>query len=118
MGGPAGARTPERVAAGPLAAGRVSVLYSARTPDDFAYGTELRQLARHGEISLVVTATRHSTPRWKGRRGRIVKGELAWLLDEAATLCFICGPAQMVADVPVMLEELGIGRSRIRVQEW
>jgi ferredoxin-NADP reductase len=97
---------------------RVSVLYSARTPDDFAYGAELRRLARRGEISLVLTATRQSTPRWRGKRGRIVPGELALLVDDAATLCFVCGPASMVADVPVMLQELGIDRSRIRIEEW
>jgi ferredoxin-NADP reductase len=97
---------------------RVSVLYSARTPEDFAYGAELRRLARRGEISLVLTATRHSTSRWKGKRGRIVPGELALLVDDAATLCFVCGPASMVADVPLMLQDLGIDRARIRVEEW
>lgn len=97
---------------------RVSVLYSARTPDDFAYGTELRRLARRGEISLVLTATRESAPRWKGRRGRIVPGELALLVDDAATLCFVCGPASMVDAVPLMLQELGIDRSRIRLEQW
>jgi NAD(P)H-flavin reductase len=103
---------------GPAGRGRVSVLYSARTPDDFAYGTELRRLARRGEISLVLTATRQSTAGWKGKRGRIVPGELALLVDDAATLCFVCGPESMVADVPLMLQELGIDPSRIRVEEW
>ena len=97
---------------------RVSLLYSARTPDDFAYGPEFRKRARRGEISLVLTATRQSTPRWRGKRGRIIPGELALLVDDAATLCFVCGPAAMVADVPVMLGELGIHRSRIRVEDW
>jgi NAD(P)H-flavin reductase len=97
---------------------RISVLYSARTPDDFAYGPELRRLARRGEISLVLTATRQSTPRWRGKRGRIAPGELALLVDDAATLCFVCGPATMVADVPVMLQDLGIDRARIRIEEW
>jgi NAD(P)H-flavin reductase len=97
---------------------RISVLYSARTPEDFAYGAELRRLARRGEISLVLTATRQSTPRWKGKRGRIVPGELALLVDDAATLCFVCGPAAMVADVPLMLQDLGIDRARIRIEEW
>lgn len=98
-------------------AGHVSVLYSARTPEDFAYGTELRGLARQGEISLVLTATRQHTPGWRGRRGRIEPGELARLVDDPATLCFVCGPSSMVADVPLMLQELGIDRSRIRVEE-
>jgi len=97
---------------------RLSVLYSARTPDDFAYGSELRRLARRGLISLVLTATRQSARGWRGGRGRIARQDLALLLDEAATLCFVCGPASMVADVPVILQELGIERTRIRIQEW
>lgn len=95
----------------------VSLLYSARSPRDFAYGAELRRLARRGEISLVLTTTRQHTPRWRGKRGRIVPGELALLIDDAATLCLVCGPASMVADVPLMLQELGIDPSRIRVEE-
>lgn len=97
---------------------RVSLLYSARTPDDFAYGVELRGMARRGEISLVLNATRELRPRWRGWRGRIAPGQLALLLDDPATLCFVCGPAQMVDDVPSMLRDLGIDRTRIKVEEW
>lgn len=96
----------------------LSLFYSARTPRDFAYAAEWRALARRGEISLVMTATREFTPRWRGGRGRIAAGELALLVDDPATLCFVCGPATMVADVPLLLQELGIDRSRIRVEDW
>ena len=34
----------------------------------------------------VLTATRQSTPRWRGKRGRIIPGELALLVDDAATV--------------------------------
>jgi CDP-4-dehydro-6-deoxyglucose reductase len=109
------AAEPSRPGPGPRP---LSVFYSARTPKDFAYATELRTLERRGEISLVMTATREFTPRWKGKRGRIAAGELALLVDDPATLCFVCGPAAMVAEVPVLLQELGIERSRIRAEDW
>lgn len=98
--------------------GRYSLLYSARTPDDFAYLPELRGMARRNELQLTATATRAGSERWKGGRGRISAAQVAALLENPATLCFVCGPAAMVDVVPGILRELGIDRSRIRLEEW
>ncbi|HEY0876505.1 MAG TPA: hypothetical protein VGD94_23730 [Vicinamibacterales bacterium] len=94
------------------------LLYSARTPADFAYRSELVGMARRGEIELTLTATRDVPPRWRGERGRITKALLAPLTNEQPQLCFVCGPASMVEDVPRILVELGLERSRIRIEEW
>lgn len=98
--------------------GRIRLLYSARTPMDFAYLTELRAMARRGEIELTLSATREMPARWRGGRGRVAPTQLAQLVDDPATLCFVCGPAAMVADVPPVLEALGISRQRIRLEDW
>jgi NAD(P)H-flavin reductase len=98
--------------------GSYRLLYSARTPGDFAYLPELRGMARRGELQFMATATRGGDERWKGGRGRIAVAQLAVLIDDPATLCFVCGPAAMVDEVPAMLRELGIDRSRIRLEEW
>jgi len=94
------------------------LLYSARSPSDFAYLSELRALARRGEIQLILTATRERTPRWSGARGRIGTSHLAPLLGDPATLYFVCGPAAMIDDVPPMLRSLGVEAARVRVEEW
>ncbi len=76
---------------------------------------------RHGEaeeIALTLTATRDVTDVWRGERGRIAASQLAALISTPETLCFVCGPASMVEEVPRMLRHLGIDRSRIRVEEW
>lgn len=99
-------------------AGRMSVLYSARTPDDFAYRGELRGMARRGDLKLILTATRGPDERWRGERGRITASQLELLLDDPATLCFVCGPSTMVDDVPRMLRQLGVDKSRIGIEEW
>ena len=99
-------------------AGRISLLYSARTPADFAYLPELRRMDRQGQLHLSTTATREIPVRWRGARGRIVADQLAPLVGDPATLCFVCGPAAMVSDVPPMLEALGIDRARIRLEDW
>jgi ferredoxin-NADP reductase len=98
--------------------GSFRLLYSARTPLDFAYRRELCGMARRGEIELTLTATRDVTDKWKGERGRIAATQLSALVVRPETLCFVCGPASMVDEVPQMLRDLGIDRSRIRVEEW
>ena len=98
--------------------GSVSVLYSARTPDDFAFRTELRELADQGRIDLRMTVTRDVDSDWRGTRGRIRPELLAPLVHDPATLCFICGPRALVDDIPRLLGELGIAPERIRIEEW
>jgi ferredoxin-NADP reductase len=98
--------------------GRLHLLYSARTPADFAYLPEMRRYARDGRLELAVNATREVPKRWPGRRGRITRDQLAPLVEDPATLCFVCGPAAMVDEVPRMLVEIGIEPKRIRVEEW
>lgn len=98
--------------------GDFAVSYSARTPRDFAYGSELRRLARDGKISLELTATREASPGWRGERGRVGHPRLAPLLTDPATLCFICGPPAMLVEVPPMLTALGVTSSRIRMETW
>ena len=98
--------------------GRMHLLYSARTPLEFAYLRELKRFARFGCLELALTATREVPARWRGQRGRITADLLAPLVRTSETLCFVCGPAAMVDDVPRMLLSLGIDERRIRIEEW
>ena len=97
---------------------RIGLLYSARTPAEFAYEGELRRLAEEGHIELKQTVTRDVGPDWNGQRGRIGPADLAPLVHAAATMCFVCGPPALVDEVPRLLEGLGVPRSRIRIEEW
>jgi len=97
---------------------RVGVLYSARTPEDFAYEQELRTLAAEGVIELRQTVTRALETDWAGNRGRIDQAALATLVHDDRTLCFVCGPAAMVDDIPRLLAEMGVPRERIKIEEW
>jgi ferredoxin-NADP reductase len=98
--------------------GKLRLLYSARTPADFAYLADLRRHARRGSLELALTATREVPPRWRGDRGRITLDRLVPLVDSPDTLCFVCGPTAMVDDVPRMLRQLGIPKEQIRIEEW
>ena len=100
--------------------GRIGLFYSARTPGDFAYEDEWRRLADDGRIEFRQTITRDSTApsEWTGERGRIGREALASLVHGPATLCFVCGPPALVTDVPRLLDELGVPRERIKLEEW
>jgi NAD(P)H-flavin reductase len=97
---------------------QVGFLYSARNPDEFAYEAELKALAAAGRIELRQTITRAAADSWQGRRGRIGRDDLAPLVHATETLCFICGPPQLVQDMLAALGELGVARGRIKIEEW
>jgi len=97
---------------------RIGLLYSARTPRDFAFDREWHELARAGRIEYRQTITRDTASEWTGSRGRIGATELASLVHEPGTICFVCGPPSMVEDVPRLLKNLGVTRDRIHIEEW
>ncbi len=97
----------------------IGLLYSARLPAEFAYADELRAMAEAKTIELRMTVTRDVGPGdWTGRRGRISRDELAPLVHDGQTLCFICGPPALVEEMPKVLQSLGVARDRVRVEEW
>lgn len=97
---------------------RVGLLYSARTPDEFAFADEFRLLAEARLIEFRQTITRETDQEWSGARGRIDRDTLVDLIHGAETLCFVCGPAAMVDEVPKLLQDIGVARERIRIEEW
>ena len=96
----------------------VGLLYSARTPLEFAFEDEFRAMAREGQINLRQTVTREAADTWEGTRGRIGQADLAPLLHDTETLCFVCGPPALVADIPKLLADLGVDPVRVRIEEW
>jgi len=97
---------------------RIALVYSARTPADFAFGAEFRTLADAGAIDFRQTVTRDGGGNWPGARGRITSESLRDLAVDARTLCFVCGPISMVAEVPKLLSNLGIAPDHIKIDEW
>ena len=98
--------------------GSIKLLYSARTGADFAYASELQSLARRSDLTLKLHATREAPDKWRGERGRVTPAHLAPLLEDRSTLCFVCGPSAMVADLPLTLTKLGIPRRNIKLEQW
>jgi len=94
----------------------IALVYSARTPEEFAYLDEFRRLDAAGKIALTLTLTGDAKD-WRHARGRAGDNHLADLATPS-TLCFICGPPAMVTDVPQALIRLGVPQSQIRTEDW
>ena len=95
----------------------LSVLYSARVPEEFAFRQELERLARRRLIQLQLTVT-GQTDAWDGVRGRIAMATLERALPSKDAVCYLCGPPAMVEDVPPLLRLLGVPSSQVRTEEW
>ena len=97
--------------------GDVHLLYSARSPREFAYLAELRALAREGSLNLRLTLT-GEVARWSHGRGRIDSTHLSPLVDTPETLAFVCGPPAMLSGVTATLSSLGVPLDQIRTESW
>jgi ferredoxin-NADP reductase len=96
--------------------GTLALVYSARTPAEFAYLDELRGLADGGRLALTLTLTGDAQD-WSHARGRAGAHHLSDLVTPQ-TLAFVCGPPAMVTEVPAALVALGLPRARVRTEDW
>lgn len=97
----------------------MTLLYSARRADEFAFSDELERHVAAGRLRLHRTVTRDDGPDWDGNRGRIGRTHFASVLvDPATTIAFICGPPPLVRESVATLGELGVPTDRIRTERW
>lgn len=96
----------------------ITLLYSARSPDDFAFMAEARRLSRQGRLRLRATATREAGPAWRGRRGRIRQAWVSQLVSGRDPLCFVCGPEAFVERMIDMLRAAGVPARRVRRERY
>ena len=97
-------------------AGNMALVYSARSPNEFAYASELRSLAEQGRLTVTLTLT-GDAEEWRHARGRTGPSHLSDLV-RAETLAYVCGPPAMVRDVPAALTAMGLSPARIRTEDW
>jgi NAD(P)H-flavin reductase len=97
---------------------RVALIYSVRSPDEFAYMEEFQRLEDDGRIDFRHTVTRGVTEGWTGRQGRIDSSCLDGLIVPGDSLCFVCGPPSLVGEIPPQLRQLGVGEDQIRLEQW
>jgi ferredoxin-NADP reductase len=91
----------------------VSVVYSARAPEELAYLDELRRLEAEDRITLAITVTRDPGQAWSGATGRIDRSLLAGALTSADTRCLVCGPTGFVSEVVKLVRDSGVPEDEI-----
>ena len=96
----------------------ISVIYSARSADQFAFRTELDALEKAGRITAHFTVTRDDGGAWPGHRGRIDHALIEQALPSPDARCLICGPPQLVTDARELLVRLGVKPERILTERY
>lgn len=96
----------------------IALVYSARSPDEFAYRTELDAVVQSGRLTAFFTVTRADSESWDGRRGRIQEDLLRLALPSPDAQCLICGPPQLVEGARVMLQQMGVDDANILTDRY
>ena len=98
---------------------RLTLVYSASTPDELLFKSELASIAAtNPRISPVFTVTQPSPETWGGHTGRIDADLLRAESIDLDALFFVCGPPSMIRAMVAMLRGLGVPRPRIRYEQW
>lgn len=95
----------------------ISLVYSARSPEQFAYRSELDAMALAGRINLMLTVSRAGDA-WDGRLGRIDEELLRAAMPSPDACCLICGPPQLVSDTTQLLRGIGVSADRILTEKY
>lgn len=96
----------------------IALIYSARSPEEFAFRDELDALSADGRITAHFTVTRDDSASWSGRRGRIDAALVQQALPAIDSLCLICGPPPLVSDARALLQKLGVTADRILIEGY
>jgi uncharacterized protein len=92
-------------------AAAVTLIYSARTRDDLAFGEELSALEEAGRLQLHLTTTRE--PGGEGPHGRVDAEFLRRTLPSPDARCYVCGPDAFMREITDALISLSVPPGRI-----
>lgn len=91
----------------------IGLIYSARSPGEFAYRDQLAGLAAEGRIDLKLTTTRHTGTDWAHGRGRADERLIRSMLKSRETRCLLCGPPALISDARATLRGAGVPEALI-----
>lgn len=97
----------------------VTLFFGNRTKKDIIYAEEFKEHNELDNITIVNTLSDTESKKWTGHTGRIDKQLILEYVDNPENkLWYICGPPPMVAGMKILLEEIGINKDKIRVENW
>jgi ferredoxin-NADP reductase len=101
-------------------AGRLSVCYSAKTPDDLIYRGEYDAWRAAGiAVHPRITRPLDAKAPWSGLTGRWTPDEILLIADGPTTAMFyLCGPNKMVQELREGLQAKGVPPENVRTEKW
>ncbi|MFN4245228.1 MAG: ferredoxin--NADP reductase [Brevinematia bacterium] len=97
----------------------VILFYSFRTPNDFIYKEEIKEMLKDTRFKGFITTTRYDGEDWKGLRGRITKDLILDNIDGTEDIFYACGNTSFVKEIEnVLLNDLKIERGKFKSEAW
>lgn len=98
---------------------RVTLVHSARSPDEHLFRAELERMAAESpRFRCVFVVSRPDAAGPTGRNGRIDRRLLREIASDRSALYYICGPGQMIDGVAALLRDLGVPDAQLRFERW
>ena len=100
-------------------AGRLTVCYSAKTPDDLIFRSEYGAWKDAGiAVHPRITRPQDAKGPWNGLTGRWTPHELVTTANDSAAVYYLCGPNKMVQELREGLQAQGVHAVNVRTEKW
>jgi ferredoxin-NADP reductase len=100
---------------------KITLLYSASTPDQLVFRREFELLPQENHnLNIVLTVTDSSSdPEWKGEKGRIDAAKLEkYVKDIPNSIFYTCGPPPMVQAMEELCKSMSVPEDHIRIERF
>lgn len=98
---------------------RLTLVYSASTPEELLFKDELEEIANaNPRVRCAFTVTQPAPDNWAGHTGRIDAELLQAESVDLDALFFVCGPPAMIRGMIGILRDMGVPRAQIRYEQW
>jgi ferredoxin-NADP reductase len=98
---------------------RVTLIHSARSPEEHLYREEIEQMAAENQrFRCIFVVSRAGAAGSTSHTGRIDRRLLLEIGIDRSALHFVCGPGQMIDGVTALLLDLGVPAAQLRFERW
>ena len=96
-----------------------TLVYSASAPSELLFRDEFAAIAKRNPLFRArFSVTRPHDEPWDGCTGRIDAAALRRAGVDADSVCYLCGPPQMIRDALSAVKAIGVPEHHIRFEKW
>lgn len=98
---------------------KVTLFYSFKTPSDFIYKDDIKEMLKNPNFKGFITVTRYDGNDWKGLKGRITKDLILDNISGKEDIFYACGNTPFVKEIEgILLNDLNVEKSRFKSEAW